>query len=276
MKSEVFPIQDLYGRFHSRVWGQSNDKIRIKVLIPAYNEARSIGKVLTRVQDVMQQMDVVYEIIVIDDGSRDCTAQIVKDLNVVCNPNKANRGKGFSIVKGFHLVKDNEFVIMMDSDGEHYPEDIPLLLKPALLNEADMVIGSRFIDVNGKRGGGSYLNNHKKYSQIRKLGNWIFSTTMLLLTRKRVNDTQSGFRVFRPGVTKQLSIQSLGFTIETEITAQILVRGGRVKEVAIHNGYPLRGSYMSTIKDGIKIILTVCKEAFPKKLKKLFDFLLNF
>jgi len=98
----------------------------------------------------------------------------------------------------------------MDSDGEHYPEDIPLLLKPALLNQADMVIGSRFININGKRKGGSYLNNHKKYSQLRKFGNWLFSTTMLILTRKRVDDTQSGFRVFRPGVVKQLNVHRAG------------------------------------------------------------------
>ncbi len=276
MKSEVFPIQDLYGRVHSGVLGQSNDKIKIKILMPAYNEARAIGSVLVRVQNILRQMNVPHEIIVIDDGSRDETAEIANGLCVICNRNKKNRGKGFSIVKGFHLAKPDEFVIMMDSDGEHYPEDIPMMLKPALLNQADMVIGSRFINVNGKRGRGSYLNNRKKYSQLRKFGNWLFTTVMLILTRKRINDTQSGFRVFRPGVVQQLNIQSRGFTIETEITTQVLAKGGRVKEVAIHNGKPLRGSYMSTVKDGIKIILTVCKETFPEKLKSLFNLFLNF
>ncbi len=275
MKTEVFPIQDLYGRVHRGVKGQTNDIIKVKILIPAYNEERSIGKVIARVLSIMQQMNVPHELVIIDDGSRDGTVQIAKELNVSCNPNRKNRGKGFSIVKGFRLVKDDEFVITMDSDGEHFPEDIPLLLKPLLLNQADMVIGSRFININGKRGG-SYLNNHKKYSQLRKFGNWLFSTTMWILTRKRVDDTQSGFRAYRPGIVKQLNIQSLGFTIETEITAQILIRGGRVKEVAIHNGHALRGSYMRTVKDSFKIVLIVCREAFPQQIRGLFNLFLNF
>ncbi|OLS13078.1 MAG: glycosyl transferase family protein 16 [Promethearchaeota archaeon CR_4] len=276
MKSEVFPIQDLCNRINGGVLGQARNKIKVKVLIPAFNEARAIGPIIVRVQKVLQQINVPHEIIVIDDGSWDATPHIAFNLKATCNRNKYNRGKGFSIVKGFHLAKEDEFVITMDGDGEHYPEDIPALLRPVLLDEADMVIGSRFINVNGKRTGGSYLNNHKKYSLLRKFGNWIFSTVMLILTRKRINDTQSGFRVFRPGVVKKLCIQSLGFTIETEITAQVIVKGGRVKEVAIHNGIPLRGSYMHMVKDGLKIILTVIRAALPEQLKPILKFFLNY
>ncbi len=164
----------------------------------------------------------------------------------------------------------------MDSDGEHYPEDIPLLLKPALQDQADMVIGSRFNNINGMGKGGSYLNNRKKYSQLRKFGNWLFSTAIWLLTGKKINDTQSGFRVFRPGVVQSLNIESLGFTIETEITSQVLVRSWRVQEVGIHNGRPFRDSYMHIIRDGIKIILTACKEVFPESSRPFFNVFLKY
>ena len=99
---------------------------------------------------------------------------------------------------------------------------------------------------------------------------------MWLLTRKNISDTQSGFRVFRPGIIKHITVKSFGFTIETEITTQIIANGGRVKEVPIHNGTVLRGSYMRTLKDGLKIILTVCRDTFPKKFRPFFNTILVF
>ncbi len=276
MRSEVFPYQDLLNDSLSGLGQFKKDQCKIKVILPAYNEALSIGPVISNVQKILTKLNLPFEIIVIDDGSNDGTGEIVKNLFVNYKRNRKNRGKGFSILKGLHFVDDDDFVIMMDSDGEHYPEDIPLLLKSALLNQADMVIGSRFCEIKGEMNGGSYLNNQKRYSQLRKFGNWLFSTTIWVLTRKKINDTQSGFRVFRPGVAKRLAIQSHGFTIETEITTQVLMSGGRVKEVAIHNGKPFRGSYIHIMKDGFKIILTACKEGFPKILRPYFDKILKY
>ncbi len=250
---------------------QSAALIKAKILLPAYNEEKTISEIIQRVKSVIQYMDLSAEIMVIDDGSRDRTAQIVRDLGVTCYSNKVNRGKGYSLIRGFRMVHDDEYVITIDSDGEHFPEDIPALMAPALLNEADMIIGSRFIDIRGKIGNGSYLNNGKKYTVLRKVGNWLFSKVMWILTRNEISDTQSGFRIFRPGIINQLILQSKGFTIETEITAQVIREQGRVKEIAIHNGQPLRGSYTRIITDGLKIIFSVCRETFPMSLRRLID-----
>ena len=148
--------------------------VKIQVIIPAFNEEKTIEDVITRVQKILRKIGYPYEILVIDDGSNDQTAQFASASGAICYRNPQNRGKGFSLIRGFKLANKSDYIITIDSDGEHFPEDIPQLLAPILNNEAEMVIGSRFLPVDRKLKQGSYLNNCKKHTQFRKLGTLFF------------------------------------------------------------------------------------------------------
>ena len=115
----------------------------ITVVIPAYNEEKTIGSVLDETISVMDNLRFPYEIIVVDDGSTDKTGLIASKYKTQLISNKRNRGKGYSIrkaIQGSH----GEIIVLLDSDGQHQPKEIPNLIEP-LLNGTDVVSGSRFL-----------------------------------------------------------------------------------------------------------------------------------
>ncbi|MHA1733718.1 MAG: glycosyltransferase family 2 protein [Promethearchaeota archaeon] len=274
MTTSAFTIETINEVFQKHAKERNIELPRVKVIIPVYNEEKSIENVVKRTCNVLSKMHLEHEILVIDDGSSDCTGEILGCLDVACAPNDKNRGKGYTIQKGFALAREDEYIVTIDGDGEHAPEDLPALLFPVLMNKADCVIGSRFTRYKNLEKG-SYLNNQKRLSHLRKFGNWLFSTFMWFFTRRSIKDSQSGYRVFAPGIVKKLDIRSHGFMVETEITLQLIKQGYRVVEVPIHNGNPLRGSYMNILNDSVKIVLTIFRESFPKKVTPLIDGLIK-
>ena len=222
--------------------------VRISVMIPAYNEEKNIEDVLTRTKAVLMALNLPYEIIVVDDGSTDKTSAFARRKEATVIRLRKNRGKGFALRKAFQHAAGN-ILIMMDADGSHKPEEIPDLVKP-LLNGADVVTGSRF---NCKMEKGLTTRLHI-------LGNNLFNLIILVLTRKRTTDSQTGFRAFKKRVIKEIKLFSGGYEVETELTVKTLKNGFTVCETPIAFEKRKNGvSRLNPLFDGLRIMATIFK-----------------
>jgi glycosyltransferase involved in cell wall biosynthesis len=224
----------------------------VSLIIPAYNEAETINSVLLDTVKVMKGLGVPYEILVIDDCSTDNTAlaAISSKVKVRFFSNAANKGKGYCIRKGVENA-EGEIIVTLDSDGEHKPKEIPGLLKP-LLEGTDIVAGSRFLG-----------NTQNVTSSLNMLGNHMFNIAIMLLTGRRVSDSQTGFRAMKKVVFQKLNLQSDGYEIETEITVKSLLNGFTFKEVPItveRRKYDV--SKIKVFSDGRKILSTIIRSSF--------------
>jgi len=138
----------------------------ISVVIPAYNEERTIGEVLSKTIQVMENFGNPYEIIVVDDGSTDKTREAASSYKVTVLTNGINKGKGYALRKGFRHAR-GQIIVTLDADGSHDPKEIPKLIEP-LHNGADIAAGSRFLG-NGKN----------STTKLNKLGNKIINAIIM-------------------------------------------------------------------------------------------------
>jgi len=189
---------------------------RISVIIPAYNEAKRIGKVLSKIPEF------VDEVIVVDDGSEDSTSEVAKNHGAEVIRIEENQGKGAAMREGIKKVS-GDIVIFMDADGQHNPEEIEKLVSPILKGEADFVIGSRLIKTQGKR------------PLIRKISNFLSTSLIKIKLGIDVKDTQSGFRAIKRELLPE--IESKRYEVETEILIKAAKKGARVKEVPVERIY---------------------------------------
>lgn len=183
----------------------------VVALIPAYNEARFIGSLVLTVQPY------VDEVIVVDDGSRDRTAEIAQKAGATVIRHLVNQGKATAVNTGFNYVRQRQLaaVVMLDGDGQHAADDIPRVLQPVLANDADVVIGSRFKEIKSD------------IPTYRQLGQHGLTITTNLASGVWVSDSQSGFRAFSSSAVEQLAFSQGGFSIESEM--QFLVREHRLR-----------------------------------------------
>ena len=161
---------------------------RILVIIPAYNEADSIGEVISQVRTSAPEADIV----VVDDGSTDATATIAQEAGafVVSLPN--NLGIGGAMQTGYNFAAEMgyDIAVQVDGDGQHNPAEITEIVAPLLAGQADVVIGSRYIEDRG------YITPF-----LRRMGIFVLASIVSLIIRQRVTDTTSGFRaVNRRGI----------------------------------------------------------------------------
>ncbi|MEM3697191.1 MAG: glycosyltransferase family 2 protein [Candidatus Bathyarchaeia archaeon] len=221
----------------------------VSVVIPAYNEEKTIGNVIEETLQVMDSLGLPYEIIVVDDGSTDRTKEIASKYKATVLSNGRNQGKGYALRKGFQHAQ-GDIIVTIDADGSHRPKEIPDLLYP-LFNGADIVAGSRF------------LGNGKDYtSKLHMLGNRIINVTIMVLTRKLITDSQTGLRAFKKEFLEKVNLKSCGYEIETEITVKGLKNGFKFKEVPIScrkREYNI--SRLRIISDGLKILKTIISSA---------------
>lgn len=230
-----------------------SEDLHVSVVIPAFNEEDSIGFLLEGIHDVLKAMNLHHEIIVVDDGSFDRTAEIAKGHDVVLINNGRNLGKGYALRRGVLRAKGH-FVVTMDADGSHEPGGVQLLLHQ-LLNgdDVDAVVGVRFHDDEGKR----------STTRLHVLGNKIINVVILFLTGRYVSDSQSGFRGFRRDALKKLALSSSGFGIESEITIKLLRNGFRTKEVPIRCRKRVGGNTkISSFSDGFRILKVILRSVF--------------
>lgn len=186
-------------------------------LIPAYNEERFIGSL------VLAAKAYVDLVVVVDDGSRDRTTEIARRAGGMVIRQSINQGKAAAVNAGFTYVRqlNPRAVVMLDGDGQHHADDIPAVLAPILSGAADLVIGSRFLEVRSKIPG---------YRQVGQHGLTLVTN---IASGMPVGDSQSGFRAFSADALQYISFSQGGFSIESEMQFLAREHGLQVIEVPI-------------------------------------------
>lgn len=216
----------------------------ISVVIPAYNEENGIAPVLEELKETLQKADVAAEIIVVDDGSTDDTAQKAEEAGVRVVRHEENRGYGAALKTGFREAC-NEYVIITDADGT-YPSDAILEMLPLRLNH-EMVVGAR----TGK-------NVH--IPLIRRPAKWFLNKLANYLARYRIPDLNSGLRVIKkPLVQKYIGFLPDGFSFTTTITLALLVAGYRVKYIPINYAHRTGKSKIRPIRDTMNFVALIIR-----------------
>jgi len=229
------------------------EDLLISVVIPAFNEEHNIGFVLQSTHEVLKKMGLPYEVIVVNDGSMDRTTDVAKEHNVILVNNGKNLGKGAALKAGFIRAK-GQFVVTMDADGSHQPEDIPALLNPILKNDdVKATIGSRFVDDVGKN----------STTKLHLIGNKIINALILFLLGRVISDSQSGFRAFKREALKKLALSSSRYEIESEMTIKMLKNDFIIREVPIRCKQRKAGSTkVNSFNDGFRIFKAIIKAIF--------------
>ncbi len=213
--------------------------MRVCFLVPAYNEAATIGEVL----EGIAQLDLEPQVIVVDDGSTDETAAIAERAGVLVI-RQANRGKGAAIRVAIPHI-ESEIVVIQDADMEYDPTEVPSLIDPIVRGAADVVFGSR---LSGGRPQRAYLFWHM-------IGNRFLSLLTGVLYNTTLSDMETGYKAFRADVFRSLDLRQDGFGIEPEITAEVCKRHLRVYELPIsYYGRTYAEGKKITWRDGFKAI----------------------
>jgi len=190
----------------------------VTFLIPAYNEGGTIATVIEQVQ----ALPFAKQVIVIDDGSTDGTADVVEALDGVLLLRQANRGKGAAVRAGIPHA-EGEIVVIQDADLEYDPADVPALIEPILDGRADVVYGSR---LSGGRPQRAYLFWHR-------VGNRFLSLVAGVLFNTTLSDMETGYKAFRRDVLASLDLRENGFGIEPEVTGRICKQRLRIYELPV-------------------------------------------
>jgi glycosyltransferase involved in cell wall biosynthesis len=219
---------------------------KVVAVLPAYNLEDSIAGIVER---TLPFVDVV---LVVADGSKDDTAAAARSAGAQVPEPEAKRGKGFAMIKGIEASRafEPDVVIVMDSDGQHLPEEIPGVVAPLEEDDIDMVVGSRMLGT-------------LRTSTINKFGNWGLKIISFLVTFRWLTDTESGFRAFKADKLYALPLKSVGYEIESELLLRSLHAGFRIREVPITVPFAVPGV---TVWDGFKIGWYKVKTGLAMKL----------
>ncbi|MFH1479385.1 MAG: glycosyltransferase family 2 protein [Candidatus Omnitrophota bacterium] len=196
--------------------------MKLSIVVPVFNEEKTIEKIIKRVQAV----DIEKEIVVVDDGSTDNTKQILQGLasdSIKVLYHSRNLGKGSALKTGFNNIT-GDIVIIQDADLEYDPNEYSNLIAPIIAGAADVVYGSR---LSGGRPQRVYMFWHK-------VGNNILSLLTNIIYNTTLTDMETGYKVFKREVIKDIDIRSKDFTVEAELTAKIFKKHKiRVYEIPI-------------------------------------------
>jgi glycosyltransferase involved in cell wall biosynthesis len=221
--------------------------MRVSFLIPAYNEAATIGEVLERIA----QLELDCQVIVVDDGSTDDTGAIAAQhgAHVV---RQENKGKGAAIRTAIPLI-DGEIAVIQDADMEYDPVDVPALVEPIERGVADVVYGSR---LSGGRPQRAYLFWHL-------VGNRFLALLTGILFNTTLTDMETGYKAFRSEVLRSLDLKQNDFSIEPEITGKICKRNLRIYELPIaYYGRTYAEGKKITWRDGFKAVWVLFRVRF--------------
>ena len=221
--------------------------MRLSVVIPVYNEVETIKEIISRVQAV----DLEKEVIIVDDGSTDGTREQLQEIsraqkNVRVFYHDRNQGKGAALRTGFE-VTTGDIGIIQDADLEYDPREYPVLLEPILDGRADIVYGSRFL-------GGP----HRVLFFWHYLGNKFLTLLSNTLTNLNLTDMETCYKVFRREVLNDIQLKSNRFGFEPEFTAKIAKKGFRIYETSIsYSGRTYAEGKKIGWKDGVKAIFAI-------------------
>lgn len=221
----------------------------VSIVIPAFNEEKNIGKTIDEVKKLQDRYRL--DIIVVDDGSQDKTAQVAKKQGVTVIRLPKNRGKGAAFRAGIDRSR-GEYIIQIDADLQFLPEQIPDFIDA--LQRDDIVVGSRFN--KGSREAGSV-------SLVNLFGNWLMSITTTIFSGVAVTDIMAGFKGMRSHIAKQLDLQTPHFGYEAEIIVKAGKHGFSVRELPIHyRRRRIGSSNVHPIQDGLRVSTTIMRLYF--------------
>ena len=217
--------------------------LKITIGIPAYNEEKNIASIIIKLKKITDS------IIVCDDGSSDMTSDISKNLGAIVITHKKNMGYGVAINSIFQKAKELniDLLVTFDADGQHRVEDIEKVVEPIKNNTADLVIGSRFLDKK---------SNVPNY---RKIGIKVITKITNVSIKKKLTDSQSGFRAYNKQVLSQISPSDIGMGISTEILIKSSSKGLRIMEVPVTILYSGDTSTHNPVSHGTSVLLSTIK-----------------
>ena len=218
--------------------------MKIIVGIPAFNEEKNIASIITKLSTIADT------ILVCDDGSTDLTATIAKKIGAVVIKHGKNLGYGAAIRSLFLKAKDldGDILVTFDADGQHRIDDIKNVIKPIVNQEADLVIGSRFLD-----------ESEKEVPQYRKVGIKVITKITNASIKKQLTDSQSGFRAYSRKIISELNPSETGMGVSTEILIKASSKNFRIVEVPIKIIYEGNTSTHNPITHGSSVIISTIK-----------------
>jgi len=218
--------------------------LKIIIGIPAFNEEKNIASIITKL------MNITDSIIVCNDGSSDLTSQIAEKMGVEVINHEKNLGYGAAIRSIFLKAKelDGDILVTFDADGQHRIEDIENVTTPIINQEAELVIGSRFLD-----------DSEKEVPQYRKVGIKVITKITNASIKEKLTDSQSGFRAYSKKVVDELNPSELGMGISTEILIKASSKNFKIIEVPIRILYSGNTSTHNPISHGSSVILSTIK-----------------
>ena len=217
--------------------------MKIVALIPCYNEARTIGDVVSEAKKC------VDKVVVVDDGSCDGTSQAAKRSGAFVIRHDYNKGYGEAVRSGLGLVEweKNDIVVMLDGDGQHNPKDIPKVLNPVLEGTVDLVVGSRFME------------NGTKMPRYRGFGIRVITFLYNFGSKVKLSDSQCGFKACKMSVLNACPINESGLGASVELLIKARSKGFVLREVPVSCFYPKSGAKRNPVRHGLAVALDVIR-----------------
>jgi len=220
--------------------------VKLSILMPVYNEQASVANAVKQALDVRYPCEI--ELVVVDDGSRDGTAEVLRALRLRVFSHARNRGKGAAIGTAAEQAS-GDYMVILDADLEYDPQDIPRLLEPVLDGRATVVYGSRT------------FGSHSAYSFWYVLGNKGVTTLANMIYNSYLSDLETCFKLMPLSVFRSLKIRSAGFGMEAEITAKLLRQRIRPYEVPIsYRARTREEGKKITWRDGVEAVWILTRE----------------
>jgi glycosyltransferase involved in cell wall biosynthesis len=218
-------------------------------LVPAYQAAAHLGEVLLRLQALPSPPPVL----VVDDGSRDATAEVARQHGARVISFAGNRGKGHALLAGFEALREYDAVVTLDADGQHPPECFPAFVAAADAG-ADLVLGTREISPD--------------MPPLRRFANRFSSAWCSAIAGQRVADSQCGYRLYRRELLVRTPVRASRYEVETELAVRAARLGFRLAEVSIPTVYGDETSHLSPTRDVPRIVAMMLRLTFERTPRK--------
>ena len=220
--------------------------LHVAALVPAYQAAAHLGEVLARLEALPNRPHVL----VVDDGSRDATAEVARQFGAEVHSFAANRGKGHALLAGFERLREFDAVVTLDADGQHPPECLPEFVAAAE-SGADLVLGRRAITDD--------------MPPARRFANRFSSAWCSAIAGQPISDSQCGYRLYRRQVLEKTPVRASRYEVETEMAVRAARLGFKVAHVDIPTVYGDETSHLSPTRDVPRIVAMMIRLTFEPR-----------